>query len=471
MGDRGKVLAVDDDPQLRQLLSTFLKKEGYDALCVASAKAALEAIRALNGKREFDVILSDLRMAQMGGIELLKTLRQDVPQIPVIVITGFASVDTALESMRNGAFDYLVKPFKLNELSIALERALEKRHLTLENQQLRRAVNDKWELDAILGKSPGMRAVFDLIERVSRSTANVLVQGESGTGKEMVARAIHNLGPRSKKPFIAINCTAIPEALLESELFGHAKGSFTGASARKKGLIEEANEGTLFLDEIGDMSTALQAKLLRVLQERKIRPVGDTELIDVNVRVISATHRDLKAAIRSGQFREDLFYRLSVIPIELPPLRKRSEDIPLLAESFLRKYAAQNQYADNRYINGFSKSAIAKLLCAPWPGNVRELENVIERAVVLCTGTTIQDSDLPDADSMNAKDAFASTTEDFPTLNQVEERYMRLVLQKTKGRRDRAAEILGINRRTLYRKQREYGHFTEGSDSESDMTN
>lgn len=313
----------------------------------------------------------------------------------------------------------------------------------------------------MLGKSTAMRGVFDLVSRVAHSTANVFIQGESGTGKEMVARAIHSLGPRADKPFIAINCTAIPETLLESELFGHAKGSFTGAHARKKGLIEEAEGGTLFLDEIGDMSPPLQAKLLRVLQERKIRAVGDNNFTDVDVRVIAATHKDLKAAIREDRFREDLFYRLSVIPIVIPPLRDRADDIPLLAEHFLNKFAAANVRRDGQRVQGFTKAALSKLIGLRWDGNVRELENVIERAVVLCAGDMIEAADIPDGEAENPERALGALSRDFPTLSQLEERFIRLVLEKTGGRKDKAAQILGMNRRTLYRKEREYGWVSE----------
>ncbi len=305
----------------------------------------------------------------------------------------------------------------------------------------------------VIGKSASMKAIFDLVSRVSQATANVLVTGESGSGKEMIARAIHQGGPRSAKPFIAINCTAIPEALLESELFGHAKGSFTGAIQRKRGLFEDAEGGTLFLDEIGDMNPLLQSKLLRVIQERKVRAVGDNVDKPVDVRIIAATHKDLKAAIREGRFREDLYYRLRVIPIVIPSLRYRRDDIPLLAEHFLKKYSAVN----NSKVKGFSKRAVAKLVEQKWEGNVRELENVVERAVVLCTGTLIDEADIPTPEVQNADSFFSGAIEDFPTVNQLEERYIKVVLEKTAGRKDKAAQILGINRRTLYRKEREYG--------------
>jgi two-component system response regulator HydG len=407
-----------------------------------------------------DLIISDIKMAQMDGMQFLATLKEEIPELPVILMTGNASIDAAIEATRKGAFHYLVKPFKLSEVRLHVERALEKRSLALDVQRLRKELKQEWGLKDIIGKSVGMRSVFDLVERVAPSTANILIQGESGTGKEVVARAIHSLGPRSKNPFIAINCTAIPEALLESELFGHAKGSFTGASGMKKGLIEEANGGTLFLDEIGDMSPALQAKLLRVIQERKIRPVGSNIFTSVDVRIIAATHKDLKAGIRAHSFREDLFYRLSVIPIHIPPLRERTEDIPLLAEHFLNKYALANAGGANPRVRSFSKGALAKLLRYRWQGNVRELENIVERAVVLARGAVIEEGDLPDPEMANAEQSFRNLSSDFPTLSQLEERYVRLVLNKTEGRKDRAAQILGINRRTLYRKEREYGLVT-----------
>lgn len=456
--NHGKILVVDDDAHIRNLLTDFLGKEGYEVTAHSSAEEALSGLR-LEGKEDsgFDLVLTDLKMAQMDGMQFLKTLKSNWPELPVILMTGNTGVDIAIEAMRNGAFHYLVKPFKLSELSVYIERALEKRTLSLDVARLKKELRQNWSFKEIIGKSAGMRTVFDLVERVAPSTANVLIQGESGTGKEVVARAIHNLGPRAKAPFVAINCTAIPETLLESELFGHAKGSFTGATGQKKGLFEEANGGTLFLDEIGDMSPALQAKLLRVLQERKIRPVGANNFIDVDVRIIAATHKDLKAGIKENTFREDLFYRLSVIPVQIPPLRERPEDIPLLADHFLHKYAAANAFSGVPRIRGFSKDALAKLLKYRWQGNVRELENLVERAVVLAPGPMIEPSDLPDPEVGNAEDMFKGLTSDFPTLTQIEERYIRAVLQKTAGRKDRAAQILGVNRRTLYRKEREYG--------------
>jgi two-component system, NtrC family, response regulator HydG len=456
---KGHVLVVDDDKEARELIRDFLKTQDYVVTTLPSAVEALKALRPGGplGEDGVDLVVSDLRMAEMDGMQFLKAIRSERPEIPVILATGHGSIDTAIEAMRNGAYHYIVKPLKLAELGVLVENAMERRRLTRENTVLRKEVKRTWTLGQMLGKSPAMQTVFDLVGRVSASTANVLISGESGTGKEMVARAIHSQGPRASKSFIAINCTAIPENLLESELFGHAKGSFTGATGRKKGLIEEADGGTLFLDEIGDMSPPLQAKLLRVLQERKIRPVGDNQLYDVDVRVVAATHKDLKAAIREGVFREDLFYRLSVIPVVIPPLRERPEDIPLLAEHFLAKYSAAN----GGRVRGFTKGALAKLMSLRWQGNVRELENIVERAVVLCPGSLIDATDIPDPEAQSPEEAFQGMTKDLPTVAQLEERYIRLVLEKSGGRKDKAAQILGLNRRTLYRKEREYGWVTD----------
>ncbi len=456
---KGRIVVVDDDKEMRSLLEDYFGNEGFEVTCFSVATDALEALgpggNLSQDKAEGDVdlIISDIKMPQIDGLEFTSRLQTLRPEIPTILITAFGSIETAIEAMRRGAFHYVVKPFKLAEMAMNAQRALEHRKLQRDNTALRQEVKKSWNFGSVIGKSAGMKAVYDLVSRVSQATANILITGESGTGKEMVARAIHENGPRAHKPFVAINCTAIPETLLESELFGHAKGSFTGAIQRKRGLFEEAEGGTLFLDEIGDMNVSLQSKLLRVIQERKVRAVGENLARDVNVRIVAATHKDIKAAIKDGRFREDLYYRLSVIPIVIPPLRHRKEDIPLLAEHFLKKYAATN----NLKVKGFTKRAIAKLVGLKWEGNVRELENVIERAVVLCTNTLIDETDIPSPETQNADNFFAESTGDFPTLSQLEERYMRLVLEKTGGRKDKAAQILGMNRRTLYRKEREYG--------------
>ncbi|MEK6579391.1 MAG: sigma-54 dependent transcriptional regulator [Bdellovibrionota bacterium] len=465
---KGRIAVVDDDREMRILLEDFLISEGYQVVAFPLATEALQALSpggSLSPDRregDIDVILSDIKMPQMDGLELTTRIKAVRPETPVMLITAFGSIETAIEAMRRGAFHYIVKPFKLAEISVHVQRAIEHRRLERDNFALRQEVKKSWGMGNVIGKSPAMKAVFDLIGRVSNAKANVLITGESGSGKEVIARAIHESGPRAGKPFIAINCTAIPETLLESELFGHAKGSFTGAIQRKRGLFEEAEGGTLFLDEIGDMNVGLQSKLLRVIQEWKVRAVGDNATRDVDVRLIAATHKDLKVAIKEGRFREDLYYRLSVIPIVIPSLRERKEDIPLLAEHFLRKYAAANASG----VKGFTKRAINKLVGMRWEGNVRELENMVERSVVLATGTLIDENDLPTSDSTSPDQFFASATGAFPTMNQLEEKYIRYVMEKTGGRKDKAAQILGINRRTLYRKEREYGFVLESATDE-----
>lgn len=466
---KGRILIVDDEQEMRSLLEDFLKKEGYEAICSSSASEALEKLAPQgtlgpeSDQGDIDLIISDIKMPQVDGLEFTSRLQKLRPEIPIILITAFGSVETAIEAMKRGAYHYVVKPFKLAEMGVNVERAMEHRKLQLDNTALREEVKKSWNMGSVIGKSAAMKSVFDLVGRVSQATANVLVTGESGTGKEMVARAIHQQGPRSHKPFVAINCTAIPESLLESELFGHAKGSFTGAVARKRGLFEEAEGGTLFLDEIGDMNVLLQSKLLRVIQEKKVRSVGDNVDRPVDVRIIAATHKDLKAAIRDERFREDLYYRLSVIPIVIPPLRHRPEDIPILADFFLKKYAATNKSA----VRGFTKRAVSKLMSLKWEGNVRELENVIERAVVLCPSTLIDDADIPNPETANAESFFGGATADFPTVDQLERRYIEVIMEKTGGRKDKASQILGVNRRTLYRKLKEYGLVsTESSDDQ-----
>ncbi len=459
---RGRIVVVDDDAEMRSLLQDSLESDGYGVSAFSSAPAALEALGsggALAADCEagdIDLIISDIKMPQMDGIEFTRRVKSERPEIPVILITAFGSIETALEAMRKGAFHYIVKPFKLAEISVSVQKGIEHRSLTRDNTALKRELKKTWGQGDIIGKSAAMRQVFDLVERVAPAAANVLITGESGTGKEMVARAIHGRGPRAGRPFVAINCTAIPETLLESELFGHAKGSFTGAYQRKRGLFEEAEGGTLFLDEIGDMNFALQAKLLRVIQERKIRAVGENTDRSIDVRIIAATHKDLKKAIQDGIFREDLYYRLSVIPIVIPPLRHRADDIPLLADFFLRKAAAAN----GSRVGGFTRRAMTRLLSGRWEGNVRELENVVERAVVLAQGQWVDEADLPDPGSQTPEEFYAQATRDFPTLEELEKRYIRLVLEKTGGKKEQASQILGINRRTLYRKEL-------GEDSES----
>jgi two-component system response regulator HydG len=455
-----KIIVVDDAPEIRALLREFLTKSGYESYEFPSAVKAVAALHNPEQSglfhQEVGAVISDIEMPEMSGVDLASHMQQVDPNIPVILITAFGSIESAMESIRRGAFDYITKPFKLDQIQVTLGRALRFRELNRENQILKIEMQKSWSLGNLIGKSSAMRTVFDLIERVAHASANILISGESGTGKEVVARAIHNLGPRSQRPFMAINCTAIPETLLESELFGHAKGAFTGAIQRRRGLLEEAEGGTVFLDEIGDMDLGLQAKLLRVIQERTIKSLGDNQSRPINVRIIAATHKDLRESSKKGHFREDLFYRLSVIPIVIPPLRHRREDIPLLAEHFLKKYIVAN----DSQVKGFTRNCIQHLMQGKWEGNVRELENAIERAVVLSRSELIDSFDFPENMIQDGEQFFGSNTGDFPSLQELEKRYIGFVLDKTGGRKEKASQILGINRRTLYRKEREYGFVT-----------
>jgi DNA-binding NtrC family response regulator len=441
-----RILIVDDDRAMREMLASLFKERGLWVEDAASADAALS--RA--AEQEFDVVLSDVRMPGLSGVELVGQLRRLRPATPVVLMTAFGSIDSAVDAMRSGAFDYLTKPFEPDAVILAVERALAHRALALENEQLRRAVDRSGSLGELIGKSPAMREIFALIKRIAHGRSSVLITGESGTGKEVVARAIHFHGDRSEKAFVPINCTAIPEGLLESELFGHVRGAFTGAHASKRGLFEKADGGTLFLDEIGDMGLVLQGKLLRVLQDREIRAVGGTQSVRVDVRIIAATNRDLEAEIAAGRFREDLFYRLNVIPIHIAPLRERPDDVPALVEAFLRRHA------DGRR-RFFAPEALERLLAHAWRGNARELENVIERALALSDAETLGPEDVPlpggaTPEKPRGEDFLASAAAHAMTLHELSERYTEQVLHSTGGNKVQAARILGIDRKTLYRR-------------------
>ncbi|MGE3760518.1 MAG: sigma-54-dependent transcriptional regulator [Pseudobdellovibrionaceae bacterium] len=460
---RGQVVVIDDDPEMRSMCVDQLEMDGYLVRHFADGR---EALAFLNGNSpeasQVELVLTDLRMPDVDGLSLLRNFRPQHPDVPVILMTAYASVESAVEGLRKGAFDYLTKPFKLAEMSHAVERAVLFGRLQRENRTLTKEIKKTWSLKDIIGKSPVMKEIFDLVERISSSTSSVLITGESGTGKEVIAKAIHQNGPRAQKNFVAVNCTAIPDSLMESELFGHVKGSFTGAHADKIGLFREAEGGTIFLDEIGDMDIGLQAKLLRVLQEKTIRPVGSNQSAPVDVRILAATHKDLKKAIANGTFREDLYYRLAVIPLVMPALRHRPEDIPLLAHHFLNKYSLMN----GGKVHGFSREALQRLMSLSWPGNVRELENLIERLVVLSKTPVIQEQDIPIGEEKSFENFFGQNVADMPSLEELEKRYITLVLEKTGSRKEKAAQILGINRRTLYRKEREYGFKTEDQEPE-----
>jgi DNA-binding NtrC family response regulator len=441
------VLVVDDDPLIRETLADLLEDQGIGSTVVDGAEAALATAR----EREFDAALSDIRMPGRDGMELLPELRELRPQMPVILMTGYASIDSAIAAMRAGAFDYITKPFRTEAVLASLERAFAFRELERENAQLRRAVERTASFGDLIGSSPAMQEIYALIRKIATSSSSVLISGESGTGKDVIARTIHFSGARASRAFVPINCTAMPEGLLESELFGHVRGAFTGAHANKRGLFEEADGGTLFLDEIGDMPPALQAKMLRVLQDREIRAVGGTRPVRVDVRIIAATNKDLHAEIERGAFRKDLYYRLNVIPIHVPPLRERVEDIPLLAEAFLRKHAGAQAPR-------LSPEALAQLMRCAWEGNARELENAIERALVLCSGDQIEARDLA-LEGVEARTSAgfeeALLAEAFRkrlTVKELTDLYVERVLKECGGRKGEAARILGLNRRTLYRR-------------------
>ena len=444
-----RILVVDDDRDMEQMLVEFINSRGEEAVGVNSGAQALRILQ----KGTFDIVLTDLKMKAMDGLELLRSIRTEFPEVRVIIMTAFGSIETAIEAMQSGAVDYLTKPFKMDLVSLTLDKAIRNLDVAKENVRLRSQLQRQHSFQEIVGKSKPMKEIFGLMQRVGPTASNVLICGESGTGKELVAKAIHKESPRRNNTFVAINCAAIPEGLLESELFGSAKGSFTGSVGDKKGLFEEANKGTLFLDEIGDMPIRLQTKLLRVLQDKNIRRVGDMSNRPVDVRIISATNQPLESLIKENIFREDLYYRLNVIPINLPPLRERREDIPLLVETFLSKYALDGQPAKK-----IAKEALKMLLENPWRGNVRELENVIERACVLSTNDTLRQEDFEFGHTMVKKeDIMAALMENYPSLEEIEEYYIRQVLEYTHYHKEKTAMILGINRRTLLRKEKVYG--------------
>jgi len=441
-----QVLIVDDEPEMRSVLSDILKDEG----CVVDTANSGEQALAKMQEQDFAVVISDLNMKGMPGMTLLKAIKRLHPETNVIIMTAFGSIESAIEAMKQGAYDYVTKPVKSEEIALTTQKAVREASLRRELLWLRRAVEKEYSFNQILGKSKPMQAVFELIRRITPSPSSVLITGESGTGKELVARAIHYNSPRAQGPFIPINCAAIPENLLESEMFGHMRGAFTDAKADKKGLFEEAQGGTLFLDEISEMPLSLQAKLLRVLQEKEIRRVGGTRSIPVDARVIAATNLDLAGEVKAKQFREDLYYRLNVIEVHMPALRERTEDIPLLALHFVKKYAEPMK----KPVTGLTEGALALLMDYAWPGNVRELENVIERGVTLTRGEKIASEDLPQAVRGDSGDRhmIEEGAEKTRTLAEVERAYILRILEKTAGNKYQAAQILGIDRKTLYRK-------------------
>jgi two-component system response regulator PilR (NtrC family) len=441
-----RVLVCDDEAGLREMLEVLLRRAGYDVASTASCRGALEALR---GDGRYDLVVTDLALPDGSGMQVLEAAKQRDDALQVIMITAFASTEQAVEAMRLGAYDYIQKPFKNTELLAQIEKALEKRSIVHENRTLRARVKGAFQLGDLIGKAPRMQAVMDVVRRVANGRSSVLITGESGTGKEVVARALHHSGERAGQPFVTVNCGALPENLMESELFGHEKGAFTGATSKKDGLFRAANGGTLFLDEIGELPTPLQVKLLRVLQERKVRPVGGQQEIEVDVRVVAATNRDVEAAVREGSFRQDLFYRLNVIRVQLPPLRERMEDVPMLAQHFLHKHSA----LEGKRLS-LSPDAMSWIVQQRYPGNVRELENVIERAVALASEPFVVRSDLSGGEdageSPEAQPVLPADGVDLDAqLGALERSMLVQALERTGGNRTNAAKLLRMTLRSL----------------------
>jgi len=438
------ILVVDDHRETVESLLKILQKEGYNVLVSESGEEALDIIR----KQPVHAIVTDLKMSGMSGIDLLRACKAIAPEIEVVLISGFGTIETAVEAIKEGAYDFITKPFKKIMLTKTIQKALEKQSLAVENRYLKEQLKDLKKGKRVIGISATMRRVMDVVYQVAPSSATVLIQGESGTGKEVIANAIHYYSSRADKPFVKVSCAALPETLLEAELFGHERGAFTGAIARREGRFEIANGGTLFLDEIGEMSMATQVKLLRVLQEGEFERLGSSKTIKVDVRLIAATNVDLLSAIKERKFREDLYYRLNVITITLPPLRDRREDIPLLAEHFLSIYREKN----NKAIKGISKEALDILSNYPWPGNVRELENTMERAVVLARGDLITIEELPETIKGGSQDKDYLIIPLGTPLEEIELKVIQETLRQVKGDKNLAAKLLGIASRTIYRK-------------------
>jgi two-component system response regulator PilR (NtrC family) len=458
---KSQLLVVDDERSMRDFLRIALSRAGHEVTLAESPAAAHQALQ-----HEFDVVITDLKMqSNTSGLDVLDEVKRRHPHTQVIVVTAFATTETAIAAMKRGAYDYLTKPFKVDEINVVVERAIEKRSLLRDNVELRAQLDARFHLDRIVGKSPAMQRVFELVKKVAPAKTSVLISGESGTGKELIARALHHLSPRADQPFVAVNCGAIPESLLESELFGHVKGAFTGAVADKPGLFAAADGGTLFLDEIGELGSQMQVKLLRVLQERKVKKVGDTSEEEFDVRVIAASNRDLEAEVERGAFRRDLYYRLNVIQLHLPPLRQRREDVPLLVEHFVRKHAASL----GRTLSGVEPDAMAALCDYDYPGNVRELENLIERASTLESADRITRASLP---TLTPKKPPVASTDDFPAegvdlermVSDFEKNLIDKALARTSGVRKEAAKLLGISFRSLRYRLAKLGESTPDDD-------
>ncbi len=446
-----RILVVDDESSHRQMIEAVLSAEGYEISQADDGQTAIVAVE----DRFYDLVIMDIRMPKISGIEALKKIKAISPGIPVIIMTAYASVGNAVEALKSGAYDYLIKPLDIEELKILVAKALRFRQLEQENVYLKERLNDRFDFSKILGRSPAMNSLFETMALVAPSEATVLIVGDSGTGKELIASAVHQNSPRKDRPLIKVNCAALPETLLESELFGHEKGSFTGAIARKQGRFQLAHNSSIFLDEIAEMAPATQAKILRVLQEREFEPVGSSQTFKVDTRIIAATNKNLEEEIKTGRFREDLYYRINVVTLVVPPMRERREDIPLLADFFLKQYAEKN----NRPLKGFTPRAVDLLMRYDWPGNVRELENVVERAVIMARGDMITPLEFPDVLQDLDEEAKASplALTAGRSLKEVEKVMILRTLEETGGNRTHAARSLGISRRTLQLKLKEYG--------------
>lgn len=442
------ILIIDDEKNIREGLSAALELDGYSVKLAANGAEGL----ALIEKGDIDLVITDLRMPGISGEEVLAKVRGESPGIPVIVLTGHGSIDTAVDAMRNGAYDFLTKPLSLDRLSLIVKRALAGRELEIRHSSLQQELNAQASFESIIGKSAEMQRIFQMVRKAADSKASVLITGESGTGKELIANALHNLSPRKSNPFIKVHCAALSETLLESELFGHEKGAFTGAAARKRGRFELANTGTIFLDEIGEINQNVQIKILRVLQDKRFERVGGEETLEVDVRVIAATNRNLEGEIAQGRFREDLFYRLNVVHIQVPPLRDRKDDIPLMLNAFLDEFNREN----NKSITGFDSRSRSALYKYDWPGNIRQLRNCVESAVVMCSGNEITLEDLPPT----VRGAAESNVIQVPvgiTMAEAEKIIIQQNLASNQGNKSKTADILGIGRKTLHRKLEEYG--------------
>ncbi|MCG8605465.1 sigma-54 dependent transcriptional regulator [bacterium] len=447
---KGHILIIDDEPKMCKVLRFALEPDGHTVATAESAEMGLEVFE----ENDFDLVITDLKMPGRDGLFVLGQVKQKRPQTEVIMMTAYATAQNAVEAMKKGAYDYVIKPFEMDELKLKVRHIMEKRELAEENSQLKMELKDKYSLENMVGQSGAMQHVYKMVERVAQADATVLIRGESGTGKELVAQAIHNLSPRSPHPFIAVNCGALPENLLESELFGHEKGAFTGADKLKPGRFELADAGTIFLDEIGDITPSTQIKLLRVLQSHQIERLGGTETIEVQARVVTATNRDLESALADNSFREDLYYRINVFPISLPPLRERKEDIPDLVAHFLLKLGKDEQSIESQ--------ALDTLMKYRWPGNVRELENIVERSLIMSTSGAIQEADLPHH-IRNVAFTGGSTSFEVPddglSLEEVEVNLIRSALNRAAGNKSKAAKLLGITRRKLYSMMERLGGF------------